>query len=164
MSQRRQFCRRYRIHVDGDRRYKWIQVDTTYIRATCIRCKRGIRLVDIGSCACFSLTETVPLVTLFLGAQYKSSYLLTYTIDVSADVCLYLWFVPGSHHHHHHHHFYCLFVVGFDICLWLKPGFHNPSWRPELTARVDGWPVSITRQFGPSTRVVETGLNCLVDN
>ena len=36
---------------------------------------------------------------------------------------------------------------------------------PELTARVDGWPVSITRQPGrvdgqwkPSTRVVETGL------
>ena len=49
---------------------------------------------------------------------------------------------------------------------------------PELTARVDGWPVSITRQhgpcwlvmetklvtrqLGPSTRVVETGLNCPV--
>jgi len=29
---------------------------------------------------------------------------------------------------------------------------------PELTARVDGWSVSITRQHGPSTRVVETGL------
>ena len=29
-------------NVDGDRRYKWIQVDTTCIRATCIRCKRGI--------------------------------------------------------------------------------------------------------------------------
>jgi len=31
--------------LDGDRRYKWIQVDTTCIRATCrpIRCKRGIR-------------------------------------------------------------------------------------------------------------------------
>ena len=53
----------------------------------------------------------------------------------------------------------------------VKPGFHYPSWRPELTARVDGWPVSITRQHGPcwrgrvstsrdgpSTRVVETGL------
>ena len=26
----------------------------------------------------------------------------------------------------------------------VKPGFHYPSWRPELTARVDGWPVSIT--------------------
>jgi len=38
---------------------------------------------------------------------------------------------------------------------WIKPGF---------TARVDGWPVSITCQhgpckLGPSTRVVETGLN-----
>ena len=32
---------------------------------------------------------------------------------------------------------------------FLKPGFHYPSWRPELTARVDGWPVSITRQHGP---------------
>ena len=56
----------------------------------------------------------------------------------------------------------------------VKPGFHYPSWRPELTARVDGWPVSVTRQHGPcwrarvftsrvdgpSTRVVETGLNC----
>ena len=33
----------------------------------------------------------------------------------------------------------------------LKPGFHYPSWRPELMARVDGWPVSITntaRQLG----------------
>ena len=49
-----------------------------------------------------------------------------------------------------------------------KPGFHYPSWQPELTAWVDGWPVSITRQHGPcwrvmetchlSTRVVETGL------
>ena len=39
------------------------------------------------------------------------------------------------------------------------PQFHYPSWRPELTARVngpswltarfDGWPVSITRQHGP---------------
>ena len=47
----------------------------------------------------------------------------------------------------------------------LEPGFHYPSWRPELTARVDGWPVSITRQHGlcwrarvdgPSTRLVET--------
>jgi len=27
----------------------------------------------------------------------------------------------------------------------IKPGFHYPSWRTELTARVDGWPVSITR-------------------
>ena len=49
---------------------------------------------------------------------------------------------------------------------------HRPNARfplPELTARVDGWPVSITRQHGPcwrvmetghpSTRVVETGLN-----
>jgi len=44
MSPWRQFCRRNRIHVDGDKRYKWIQVDTTCIRATCIRCKRGIRL------------------------------------------------------------------------------------------------------------------------
>jgi len=30
----------------------------------------------------------------------------------------------------------------------VKPGFHYPNWRPELTARVDGWPVSITRQHG----------------
>jgi len=35
----------------------------------------------------------------------------------------------------------------------LKPGFHYPSWRPELTARVDWWPVSITRQHGPYWRV-----------
>ena len=32
----------------------------------------------------------------------------------------------------------------------VKPGFHYPSWRPELMARVDGWPVSITRQHGNS--------------
>ena len=31
----------------------------------------------------------------------------------------------------------------------LKPGFHYPSWRPELTALVDGWPVSITSKQGP---------------
>ena len=36
--------------------------------------------------------------------------------------------------------------------LCLKPRFHYPSWRPELTARVDGWPVSITRQHGPCWR------------
>ena len=56
--------------------------------------------------------------------------------------------------------------------LLFKPGFHYPSCQPELTARVDGWPVSITRQRGPCwwarvstsrvdgpwTRVVETGL------
>jgi len=29
---------------------------------------------------------------------------------------------------------------------------------PVSTTRVDGWPVSITRQYGPSTRVVKTGL------
>jgi len=39
-----------------------------------------------------------------------------------------------------------------------KPGFHYPSWRPELTAQVDGWPVSITRQHEPCW-VVENGLN-----
>jgi len=41
------------------------------------------------------------------------------------------------------------------------PGFSIAKGRfplPELTARVDGWPVSITRQHGLSTRVVETGL------
>ena len=57
----------------------------------------------------------------------------------------------------------------------IKPGFHYQSWRPELTARVDGWPVSINRRHGPcwrarvstsrvdgpSTRVVETGLYTL---
>jgi len=35
----------------------------------------------------------------------------------------------------------------------LKPSFHYPSWRPELTAWVDGWPVSITRQHGLCWRV-----------
>jgi len=38
----------------------------------------------------------------------------------------------------------------------LKPGIHYPSWRPESTARVDGWPVSITHQHGLSTQLVET--------
>ena len=33
--------------------------------------------------------------------------------------------------------------------LWLKPGFHYPSSRPEYTARVDGCAVSITREHGP---------------
>ena len=39
----------------------------------------------------------------------------------------------------------------------LKPCFHYPSWRPELMARVNGWPVSITRQHGPCWREMETG-------
>ena len=49
-------------------------------------------------------------------------------------------------------------VIDFDHCAnepsptVLKPGFHYPSWRPELTARVDGWPVSITRQHRPCWR------------
>ena len=43
------------------------------------------------------------------------------------------------------------------LLAWVKPGFHYPSWRPELTARVDGWPVNITRQHGPCWRVMETG-------
>ena len=45
----------------------------------------------------------------------------------------------------------------YDIQRRIKPGFHYPSWRPELTARVDGRPVSITRQHGPCWRVMETG-------
>jgi len=48
----------------------------------------------------------------------------------------------------------CLNII---VLVQLKPGFHYPSWRLELTARVDWWPVSITRQRdGPSTRLVET--------
>jgi len=47
---------------------------------------------------------------------------------------------------------------GLFVCLLqkylLRPGFHYPSWRPELTVGVDGWPVSIVD--GPSTRLVET--------
>jgi len=46
----------------------------------------------------------------------------------------------------------------------VKPGFHYPSWRPELAAGVDGWLVSwrfplpelTARQHGPSTQLVET--------
>ena len=37
----RQFCRRYKIHVDGD---KWIQLDTTCIRQHVSWCKRGLKL------------------------------------------------------------------------------------------------------------------------
>ena len=40
---------------------------------------------------------------------------------------------------------------------WIKPGLHYPSWRPELRARLDRWPVSITRQLGPLTRAVNSG-------
>ena len=71
-------------------------------------------------------------------------------------------------------------LVYTQVTRTFKPGFHYPSWRPELTARVDGWPVSITRQhgrafplaelkgpcvtrqLGPSTRVVETGLQAYI--
>ena len=70
--------------------------------------------------------------------------------------------------------FYCIKV---DLLFrLLKPGFHYPSLRPELTARVDDdrFPLPVNtgrvdgrafslaeltdRQHGPSTRVVETGL------
>ena len=37
-TNRRQFCRRHKKHVDGD---KWIQVDTTCIRQHVSWCKRG---------------------------------------------------------------------------------------------------------------------------
>ena len=37
----------------------------------------------------------------------------------------------------------------------VKPGFNYPSWRPELTARVDGWPVSITRVDGRAFPLAE---------
>jgi len=38
----------------------------------------------------------------------------------------------------------------------VKPGFHYPSWRLKLTARVDGWPISITRQHGPCRRACDS--------
>ena len=73
-------------------------------------------------------------------------------------------------------HISCLSIIRrYDLDIWpfdrVKPGFHYPSWRPELTSRVDGWQVSITvshafplatRQLVPSTRVVETGNRTLV--
>jgi len=43
------------------------------------------------------------------------------------------------------------------IASLLKPGFHYPSWRPELTAQVDGWPVSISIPTRPSRRPVNSG-------
>jgi len=43
----------------------------------------------------------------------------------------------------------CVFMQLSTFTITIKPGFHYPSWRPELTARVDGWPVSITRQHRP---------------
>jgi len=52
----------------------------------------------------------------------------------------------------------------------IKPGFHYPRWRRELTARVDGWPLSITRQHGPcwwarvSTNRVDGPSTRLVEN
>jgi len=70
-------------------------------------------------------------------------------------------------------HISCLSIIRrYDLDIWpfdrVKPGFHYPSWRPELTSRVDGWQVSITRQHGPcwrarvstshpSTRAVNSG-------
>ena len=53
--------------------------------------------------------------------------------------------------------YFPLIITRSDESLRFKPGFHYPSWRPELTARVDGWPVSITRQHGPLTRAVNLG-------
>ena len=46
------------------------------------------------------------------------------------------------------HRTWCIYHASFAF----KVGFHYPSSRPELTARVDGWPVSITRQHGPCWR------------
>ena len=37
----------------------------------------------------------------------------------------------------------------------VKAGFHYPSWRPEVTARVDGWPVSITPNLPVNTGRVD---------
>ena len=50
-------------------------------------------------------------------------------------------------------------VVWSDVAssLWLKPGFHYQSWRPELTG-VKNAPELTGRELGPWTRVVETGL------
>jgi len=47
--------------------------------------------------------------------------------------------------------------TAFYSALTVNPSFHYPSWRPELTAQVDGcWRVMETGHL--STRVVETGL------
>jgi len=43
------------------------------------------------------------------------------------------------------------------IIMIFKPGFHYPSWRPELTG-VKNAPELTGRQLGPWTRVVKTGL------
>ena len=67
-----------------------------------------------------------------------------------------------------------MYLFKLIIVLLLKPGFHYPSWRPELTGdrfplpvntgRVDGRSFPLAefsgRQHGPSTRLVETGLYC----
>ena len=63
------------------------------------------------------------------------------------------------------------YLLFYDKFIKLKPGFHYPSWRPELTGnwfplpvntgRVDGRTVPLAELMGhvhPSTRVVETGL------
>jgi len=52
-------------------------------------------------------------------------------------------------------------------CQWVKPGFHYPSWWPELTGdwsplpvntgHVDGRPVSTSQVDGPCWQVMETG-------
>jgi len=39
-----------------------------------------------------------------------------------------------------------------------RPDVLRGDYSPVSTTRVDGWPVSITHQHGPLTRVVETGL------
>ena len=67
---------------------------------------------------------------------------------------------------------HALVILTLAVSAWVKPGFHYPSWRPELTGdrfplpantgRVDGraFPLAelMGRQLGPSTQVVETGL------
>jgi len=77
------------------------------------------------------------------------------------------------------------FPFSYFTYILLKPSFHYPSWRPELTTRVNGPSWRVTGFHYPSsravltgarfhysrvehliinvsTRVVETGLNCLI--
>ena len=48
-------------------------------------------------------------------------------------------------------------VEGWKVEVRVKPGFHYPSWRPKLTARVGGRPVSTSRVDRSCWRPVLTG-------
>ena len=112
------FFRRYRIHVDGDRRYRWVEVDTTCVRATCIRCKRGITLcVYLQATSTMSTKSYEPLSGRSGSGQVQSCLTRLFRRPAVSPLHTPLAF-----------HMYTACIVGGRLLdATLKPGFHYPS-------------------------------------